>query len=143
MSRVLKPTKSKPPPDFAKNTIAGQALKNRLLLALAEEERRVVFPKQHRFDLRRDLPFRFSFASHIGCPSLLFRAPQRAFSPSLHLPQCPPGRLVRVARRAWIRNFVTVGHGRRDKRERMSAHLHIGDGGLDLRHVTGNALAAC
>jgi CRP-like cAMP-binding protein len=45
MSRVLKPTKSKSSPDFAKNTIAGQALKNRLLLALAEEERRVVFPR--------------------------------------------------------------------------------------------------
>jgi CRP-like cAMP-binding protein len=45
MSRVLKPTKSKPPPDFAKSIIGGQAVKNKLLLSLAEEERRVVFPK--------------------------------------------------------------------------------------------------
>lgn len=44
--------------------------------------------------------------------------------------------------RAGIRDFVFVGHCRRDEGESVSADFNVCNGGLDLRHVAGDAFAS-
>lgn len=43
---------------------------------------------------------------------------------------------------AGIWDFVLVCHGRGDEGESMSANFDVSDGGPDLRHVAGDALAS-
>src|SRR3981081_4589191 len=45
MTRVSKSTNNKPPPNFSKNVVGGQPVRNKLLLALPKNERDIVFPK--------------------------------------------------------------------------------------------------
>ena len=54
----------------------------------------------------------------------------------------PGGGFVFVTLGARIGNFVFVGHVRCDEGEGMGADFHVGDGGLDFRHVAGDATAA-
>ena len=42
---------------------------------------------------------------------------------------------------AGVRNFQSVGLAGRDEMERMTTHIHVGDGLFDLGHVAGDALA--
>ena len=44
--------------------------------------------------------------------------------------------------RAGIWDFVLVCYGRGDEGECVSANFDVSNGGLDLRHVAGDALAA-
>ena len=44
---------------------------------------------------------------------------------------------------ARIRNLVLIGHLRANKSERVAADVYIGDGLLDLRHMTGNTVISC
>ena len=44
--------------------------------------------------------------------------------------------------RAGIWDFVLVGYGRGDEGECVSANFDVSNGGLDLRHVAGDALAS-
>ena len=53
----------------------------------------------------------------------------------------PGGGFVGVARGAGIGDFVFVGHGGRDERKGVGAHLHVRDGGFDFGHVAGDATA--
>ena len=48
----------------------------------------------------------------------------------------PGGGLVRVARGAWIGDFVFIRHHGRDERKRMRADIDVRDGHFDFRHVT-------
>lgn len=73
---------------------------------------------------------------------VLLSAPGRAFRPVAHGLGCPGGGFIRVARRAWIRDFVFVRHRRRDKCKRVGAHEDTGNRDLDFRHVAGHAFAA-
>ena len=61
--------------------------------------------------------------------------------PTLERLTRPVGRLVGVAAGAGIRDLERVGQGRAVKRERVTAHVDVGDRLLDFRHVTGDALA--
>jgi hypothetical protein len=47
-----------------------------------------------------------------------------------------------VARGAWIRDLISVGHRWRDEGEGMRSHFHIRNGGFDFRHMTGDATAS-
>ena len=72
----------------------------------------------------------------------LCRSPWRYPRPS---PQCLGGpfvRPVRVTTGARIRNLELIAHRRSDELERVAAHVDVGDGLLDLRHVAGDAFAA-
>ena len=44
---------------------------------------------------------------------------------------------------AWIGNLVFLGQRGRDESKCVRVHLNIRNGGLDLRHVAGHALASC
>jgi hypothetical protein len=44
MSRLSKRTNNIPSSDFSKNVVAGQSVKNKLLLALPKNERDILFP---------------------------------------------------------------------------------------------------
>ena len=54
----------------------------------------------------------------------------------------PGGGFIRVTGRAGIWDFVLVGYGRGDEGECVSANFDVSNGGLDLRHVAGDALAS-
>ena len=55
----------------------------------------------------------------------------------------PRGGLVHVARRAGIRDFVFVRHGRCDEGEGVRAHEDAGNRDFDLWHVAGHTFATC
>jgi hypothetical protein len=68
--------------------------------------------------------------------------PRRTFWPVAERFRGPRGGLVGVARRARVRDFVFVRESRSDERKGVSANFHVGNGGLDFRHVAGDTLAA-
>ena len=72
----------------------------------------------------------------------LLQTPGGTLGPVAHGFSCPCRGLVRVARSAWIGDFVFIGHVWRDECERVGANFHVGDGGGDFRHVAGDATAA-
>jgi CRP-like cAMP-binding protein len=51
MSRASKPRNNKPPPGSSKDSVAGQPLRNKLLIALPKDERNVLFPHLEFFAL--------------------------------------------------------------------------------------------
>ena len=71
-----------------------------------------------------------------------FHSPRRIFGPVTHRFGGPGAGLIGMASGAGIWNFVFVGHGGIDEGEAVSADFRVGDGGFDLRHVAGDALAA-
>jgi hypothetical protein len=73
---------------------------------------------------------------------LLIETPGRALRPVAQGFRGPGRGFVRVTGRAGIRDFVLVGHGRRDEGESVSADFDVCNGGLDLRHVAGDAFAS-
>src|ERR1700731_3016452 len=77
----------------------------------------------------------------VGWVSLL-QSPRRTLWPVAHGFGGPGGGFVGVAGGARVGDFVFVGHVRRDEGERVGADFHVGDGGGDFRHVTGDATAA-
>src|SRR5579859_5413673 len=51
MSRASKPRNTKPPPGSSKDSVVGQPLRNKLLIALPKDERNVLFPRLEFFVL--------------------------------------------------------------------------------------------
>ena len=72
---------------------------------------------------------------------LLVETPGRALGPVAQGFRGPGCGFVRVTRRAGVRDFVLVRHARGDKGESMRADFDVSNGGLDLRHVAGDAFA--
>ena len=54
----------------------------------------------------------------------------------------PVGGLVLMAGCARVGDLVFVGVGWRNEGEGVGTNLYLGDGGLDLRHVTSDAFAS-
>ena len=69
----------------------------------------------------------------------LVKAPGRALRPVAQSLGGPGGGFIRVTGGAGIWDFVLVCHGRGDEGESVSANFDVGDSGLDLRHVAGEA----
>ena len=68
--------------------------------------------------------------------------PWRPLWPVLQRLGGPGGGLVRMACRARIWDFISVGHRRCYESKCMCSYLHIRDCSLDLRHMAGNATAS-
>ena len=64
----------------------------------------------------------------------LIHAPGRTLWPLTHCFGSPGCRLVAVAARTWIGDFVFVGHGGSDEIESVRAHERAGDGDFDFGH---------
>lgn len=79
---------------------------------------------------------------HLDALGRLVHAPRGSFWPVAEGLGGPGGGFVGMAGGARIGNFVFVGCGRRDEREGVSVNFYVRDGGFDLRHVAGDALAA-
>ena len=81
-------------------------------------------------------------AAHVGRGELLIETPGRALGPVAQGFGGPGSGFVRVTGRAGIRDFVLVRHPRGDEGESVSADFDVCNGGLDLRHVAGDAFAS-
>ena len=73
---------------------------------------------------------------------LSVETPGRTLGPVAQSFYGPGGGFIRVTGRAGIWDFVLVCHSRVDEGESVSADFDVGDSGLDLRHVAGDALAS-
>jgi hypothetical protein len=81
-------------------------------------------------------------AADVGGGELLVETPGRALGPVAQGFGGPGGGFIRVTGRAGIWDFVLVCHGRGDEGKSVSANFDVGDSGLDLWHVAGDALAS-
>jgi len=81
-------------------------------------------------------------AADAGRGEFSIETPGRALGPVAQGFSGPGGGFIRVTGRAGIWDFVLVCHGRGDESESVSADFDVSKGGLDLRHMAGDALAA-
>src|SRR5579862_4472252 len=77
-----------------------------------------------------------------GNPQLVFNAPWRDISPRLQGIDSPGRGLVRMAPVARVGNLEGIRRGRRNKFERVTPDVHIGNRLLDFRHVATDAFIA-
>src|SRR6185312_8482577 len=72
----------------------------------------------------------------------LGHAPRRALMPCLECCRAPAAGLVLVTSVARVGDAEQLGLCRSDELESVGADIHVADRLLDLRHVTGDALAS-
>src|SRR5450755_947922 len=74
-----------------------------------------------------------------GLPDGLLNAPWRHGFPAAQLLRGPGGSLVGVATLATARDLQALAFRRGDETKRVGAHIDVGNGLLDRRHVAGDA----
>jgi hypothetical protein len=74
-------------------------------------------------------------------PANLIHPPRRTLRPMRQSLSGPRRTLVFMTFVASIRNIIFLAHRRSDESKSARANSHIGDGGLDLRHVASNTSA--